>query len=88
MAFTNIDNNQVYLEYKKIMRQDLVVAEQVDIYKSAENVWNALTDHEIIKKYLFGPETTTAQQVGSEIIFTGLYGRNNEHSNRDKGVII
>ncbi|MEO8414560.1 MAG: SRPBCC domain-containing protein [Ginsengibacter sp.] len=70
------------------MRQDLVVAESVDIYKSAENVWNALTDPEIIKKYLFGTETTTDWQVGSEIIFQGFYGQNNEHSYRDKGVIL
>lgn len=70
------------------MRHDLIVSESIDINASPAMVWDALTNPEIIKKYLFGTETITDWKVGSEIIFQGKYGENNEHSYRDKGIII
>ncbi|MEP6951527.1 MAG: SRPBCC domain-containing protein [Ginsengibacter sp.] len=70
------------------MRHDLTVSESIDIYAAPSKVWDALTNPEIIKKYLFGTETITDWKVGSEIIFQGEYGENKEHTYRDKGVII
>ena len=70
------------------MRHDLIVSESIGINAAPSKVWNALTNPEIIKKYLFGTETITSWKVGSEIIFQGEYGENKEHKYRDKGVII
>ena len=70
------------------MRHDLIVSESVNINAAPSKVWDALTSPEIIKKYLFGTETITDWQVGSEIIFQGEYGENKEHKYRDKGVIM
>ena len=70
------------------MRNDLIVSESVDINAWPAKVWDALTNPEIIKKYLFGTETLTDWKAGSEIIFQGEYGENKEHTYRDKGVII
>jgi uncharacterized protein YndB with AHSA1/START domain len=69
------------------MNHDLVVSQSVDIRKGKPEVWNALTNPEIIKEYLFGTETITDWKVGSEIIFQGVYGDNMEYTYRDKGVI-
>ena len=67
------------------MRHDLVISESIDINATPSKVWEALTKPEIIKKYLFGTETITDWQAGSEIIFQGEYG---ESKYRDKGVIV
>lgn len=70
------------------MRHDLIVSESININAAPSKVWEALTNPEIIKKYLFGTETITDWKVGSEIIFQGAYGDNKEHTYRDKGVIM
>jgi len=70
------------------MKHHLVVSESIDVNAEPSKVWDALTDPAIIKKYLFGTETITDWIVGSEIIFQGVYGENNERSYRDKGVIL
>jgi uncharacterized protein YndB with AHSA1/START domain len=70
------------------MRHDLIVSESININAAPSKVWEALTNPEIIKKYLFGTETITSWKVGSEIIFQGEYGENKEHTYRDKGVIM
>ncbi|MEP6926504.1 MAG: SRPBCC domain-containing protein [Ginsengibacter sp.] len=69
------------------MKNDLIVSESVVINAAPSKVWDALTNPEIIKKYLFGTETITDWKVGSEIIFQGEYGENKEHTYRDKGII-
>jgi uncharacterized protein YndB with AHSA1/START domain len=69
------------------MRHDLTVSESVKINTPASKVWNALTNPQIIKEYLFGTETITDWKVGSDIIFQGEYGENKEHKYRDKGVV-
>ncbi len=69
------------------MLLDLKVSRSVDINAEPSKVWEALTNPEIIKEYLFGTETITDWEPGSEIIFQGTYGDNNEHSYRDKGVV-
>ncbi|MCK9211708.1 MAG: SRPBCC domain-containing protein [Ignavibacteriaceae bacterium] len=55
------------------MRHDLIVSESIEINATPEKVWEALTNPEIIKQYLFGTETITDWKVGSEIIFQGEY---------------
>jgi uncharacterized protein YndB with AHSA1/START domain len=69
------------------MLLDLTVSQLILINASPAKVWNALTIPDIIKEYLFGTETITDWKVGSEIIFQGTYGDNNEYSYRDKGII-
>ena len=70
------------------MNHSLVINESVLIDAPPEKVWETLTVPEKIKEYLFGTETITDWKVGSEIIFQGTYGENNEHSYRDKGVVV
>jgi uncharacterized protein YndB with AHSA1/START domain len=69
------------------MRQDLEVSQSININAGLAKVWDVLTNPEIIKEYLFGTETITDWKPGSEIVFQGVYGDNNEYSYRDKGVI-
>jgi uncharacterized protein YndB with AHSA1/START domain len=69
------------------MRHDLTVSQSVEISAPASKVWNALTNPEIIKEYLFGTETITDWKVDSDIIFQGEYGENKEHKYRDKGIV-
>jgi uncharacterized protein YndB with AHSA1/START domain len=70
------------------MRNDLTVSESILIDAKVSKVWHALTNPEIIKKYLFGTETLTDWKPGSEIIFQGEYGDQNQHKYRDKGIIL
>jgi uncharacterized protein YndB with AHSA1/START domain len=62
------------------MRHDLEVSKSIDVNANPSKVWNALTNPEIIKEYLFGTETVTDWKVGSEIAFQGEY---NGHKYRD-----
>ena len=55
------------------MRHDLIVSRSVIINAGIDQVWEALTNPEIIKQYLFGTETITDWKAGSEIIFQGEY---------------
>ncbi|HXI00609.1 MAG TPA: SRPBCC domain-containing protein [Sphingobacteriaceae bacterium] len=67
------------------MNHDLIVLKSVIIHAEPSKIWSALTDPQIIKEYLFGTETITNWEVGSEIIFQGEY---EGHKYRDHGVII
>ena len=67
------------------MRHDLAVTGSINVNAAPSKVWNALTNPEIIKEYLFGTETVTDWKVGSEIVFQGEYG---EHKYRDHGMIL
>lgn len=66
------------------MLQDLTVSGSIDIHASPEKVWDALTNPEIIKEYLFGTQTITDWKVGSDIIFQGEY--QGQHY-KDKGIV-
>jgi len=66
------------------MRNDLSVSESIEVNATPEQVWEALTNPEIIKEYLFGTETITDWKVGSEIVFQGEY---EGHKYRDHGII-
>ena len=66
------------------MNHNLIVSKSVDINAEPSTVWNALTNPDIIKEYLFGTETITDWKVGSEIIFQGEY---KGHKYKDRGVV-
>ena len=66
------------------MRQDLVVSQTIEVNAPVSKVWDAMTNPEIIKEYLFGTETVTDWKVGNEVIFQGEY---EGHQYRDKGVV-
>lgn len=55
------------------------------ISATASQVWDALTNPEMIKKYLFGTEAKSDWEVGSDIAYTGEWqGKTYE----DKGKIL
>jgi len=57
----------------------------INIHAAVSNVWEALTNPEIIKQYLFGTNTITDWKVGSPIKFKGEWeGKSYE----DKGTIL
>jgi uncharacterized protein YndB with AHSA1/START domain len=55
------------------MRHDLVISKSVIINAENSKVWEALTNPEIIKEYLFGTKTVTDWQIGHKISFEGEY---------------
>jgi uncharacterized protein YndB with AHSA1/START domain len=62
-----------------------IATAQWQIDATPEKVWRALTDPELIKKYMFGAEVKTDWQPGSPITWKGEFeGREYE----DKGEII
>lgn len=66
------------------MNHDLIVSESIDVNAKPSDVWEALTNPEMIKEYLFGTEAITDWQEGSEIVFQGEY---EGHKYRDKGIV-
>ena len=66
------------------MNKKLTVKKTIEINAPISKVWNALSNPELIKQYLFGTETLSNWKVGSEIIFQGEY-RGAKY--RDKGKI-
>jgi uncharacterized protein YndB with AHSA1/START domain len=67
------------------MNKNLKVSKSIEINASAKAVWEALTDPDKIKVYLYGTETITDWQVGSPIIFQGEYDGNQY---KDKGNVL
>lgn len=67
------------------MKEDLTVTMEVLINAPVTNVWNALTNPEDIKQYLYGTDTITDWKVGSPIYFTGTW---EEKEYTDKGTIL
>ena len=55
------------------------------IQAKIEKVWDALTNPEIVRQYLFGTEVTTDWQVGSPITYKGVW---KDTPYEDKGVIV
>ena len=66
------------------MNHNLEVSTSIIINADASKVWDALTNPEIIKQYLFGTETITDWKPGSDIIFQGEYQGKKYH---DKGIV-
>ena len=67
------------------MNKNLVISKSIEINSSAEKVWDALTNAEKIKIYLFGTETITDWKVGNPIIFQGEY---EGQQYKDKGNVL
>lgn len=55
------------------MNKELTITTSIEINADKAKVWDALTNPEKIKVYLFGTETLTDWKIGSEIIFQGEY---------------
>ena len=55
------------------MRDDLVVSGSIDINAAPSKVWDALTNPEQTKKYMFGCETVSDWKVGSRLLWKGNY---------------
>jgi uncharacterized protein YndB with AHSA1/START domain len=66
------------------MDHNLIVSHTIEVNASAANAWEVLTNPAIIKEYLFGTETITDWNVGSDIIFQGEY---EGMTYKDKGVV-
>lgn len=66
------------------MNHELTSSGSVLIQTNAARVWDVLTKPEMIKEYLFGTNTTTDWQVGSNILFEGDYQGTKY---QDKGVV-
>ena len=66
------------------MNHDLVVSQTITINAPVAKVWEALTNPEIIKLYLYGTQTVTDWKIGSDIVFQGDY---QGHTYKDKGIV-
>jgi uncharacterized protein YndB with AHSA1/START domain len=55
------------------MDKSLRMSTSIELENSVGDVWFALTDKEMISKYLFGTETKTDWKEGSPISFSGNY---------------
>lgn len=67
------------------MNEKLTAKQSIIINAPAYKVWNALTNPDLIKQYLFGVEAISDWKVGSPIIYKGVWeGKEFE----DKGNIL
>ncbi len=55
------------------MSDQLIVRSEITINASAEKVWDALTNPEQTRKYMFGCETVSDWQQGSELLWRMEY---------------
>jgi len=53
--------------------EEMIVKNSIVINAGATKVWNALTNPEQTKKYMFGCETDSDWQLGSELLWKGVY---------------
>jgi len=67
------------------MKSQIKAEVSINIHGLIANVWDALTNPEMIKLYFFGTNTITDWEVGSPIKFTGEW---NGQSYEDKGIIL
>lgn len=67
------------------MTTQFTARSSITINVSPANVWKALTDPAMIKRYLFGTEVQSDWQEGREIVYKGVWeGKTYE----DKGIIL
>ena len=67
------------------MTKTLIAEATITINAPASRVWEAITNPELIKQYLYGAEVITDWKVGSPIIYKGIYqGKAYE----DKGTVL
>ena len=51
----------------------LNIVNQIDIKAPASSVWDALTNPEMTKQYMFGCETISDWEIGSSLLWQGEY---------------
>ncbi len=67
------------------MNKDFIAKVSTVIHASTDKVWEALTNPDLIKRYLFGTEVLTDWKVGNSITYKGIWqGKTYE----DKGKIL
>ena len=67
------------------MSENYIAKVTITINAPAARVWDALTQPQLIKQYLFGTEVTTDWQVGSPITYRGTW---QGQAYEDKGRVI
>ncbi len=67
------------------MSRGLIAQATVQITAPIDKVWNALTDPELIKKYMFGTEVVTEWKEGGPIVWRGMW---DGVPYEDKGIIL
>ncbi len=67
------------------MNNKFVARTAITINAPASRVWDALTQPDLIKQYLFGTEVTTDWRVGSPITYEGIW---EGKAYKDKGEIL
>jgi len=67
------------------MQTDFISIYQTTINAPIEQVWDALINQEIVKKYFFGSNQETDWKIGSQILWTGEYEGT---TYTDKGVVL
>ncbi|HUD19278.1 MAG TPA: SRPBCC family protein [Patescibacteria group bacterium] len=67
------------------MQNTFVATSSITIKAPVARVWDALTNPEMIAKYLFGTKTETDWKVGSPITYTGAW---EGKTYQDKGMVL
>jgi len=67
------------------MTNTFVAKAAITINAPTARVWDALTQPELIKQYLFGTQVTTDWQVGSPIVYEGVW---EGKAYKDKGKVL
>jgi len=67
------------------MNNTFVAKATATIHAPASKVWDALTNPDLIKQYLFGTKVTTDWRVGSSITYEGIWAGK---AYKDKGKIL
>jgi uncharacterized protein YndB with AHSA1/START domain len=67
------------------MPTELTLKKSINITASTAKVWNALTNPELIKEWLFGTKVISDWKVGTSILFTGNW-QGTDYA--DKGTIL
>lgn len=67
------------------MDKNLIITKTIEINADISAVWDALTNPEKVRQYLFGTDVVTDWKVGSPIVFQGEY---QGKQYKDGGVIL
>jgi uncharacterized protein YndB with AHSA1/START domain len=67
------------------MAKDKILTKTININATASKIWDALTNPDIIKQWLFGTNVISDWKVGSHILFTGNWQGTDY---KDKGTIL
>jgi uncharacterized protein YndB with AHSA1/START domain len=79
------ENAKVFAGGLKIMNKTFVAKATITIDAPPSRVWDALTQPDLIKQYLFGTEVTTDWRVGSPITYQGTW---QGKAYKDKGKVL